>query len=416
MGSTLGLQEFINHKWLRGSNWESISNQTFPAPFKPDTSFDRCDVKNDELRENIHLHFQQKSIRPEDDAVFEEYRFRNQMYIVRADEPTELHQEFDLSTHARMSWEKGKRVSDTNVSTFRVENSLGRYRDGLCDSTVNRVVHSKDNGQNQFGCLFQQNSVLANLSKKDQLNSSRRIQSNDWKLNGEGMKYDTLTGPGISTHSQYQSQSQLQQLPHDINDLTVEITKTSNQPKFSYINRLAQSSNAQAMRPGEILSNLKDNVIAYSKSKKGLSQNISSVQSESDGMNCIARGIIDPRDQDFKNARPKLPNDKLNDNNDIAVTETARNQQQNVNYILQSLGLGRKFPNEEDVFVTHNQNPPVMNWGNHLLSSASIINSSSRSPTIAMSTVPHMDNPNGVEITHQTSKILSNSKNTEVNK
>ena len=62
------------HSWLGGFDWDKLISQSLPAPYKPDISFDRTDVKGENMRKAVYDHINSKSIAPTDQHHFQRYQ------------------------------------------------------------------------------------------------------------------------------------------------------------------------------------------------------------------------------------------------------------------------------------------------------------------------------------------------------
>lgn len=65
------------HSWLGGFDWDKLVTQSLAAPYRPDTSFDRTDVKGENMRKAVHEHINSKPI-----AITDQHHFhRSVQYI-----------------------------------------------------------------------------------------------------------------------------------------------------------------------------------------------------------------------------------------------------------------------------------------------------------------------------------------------
>ena len=71
LGSYRGMEEMKQHSWLGGFDWEKLIAQSLPAPYKPDVSFDRTDVKGENMRKAVYDHINSKTISPTDQYHFQ---------------------------------------------------------------------------------------------------------------------------------------------------------------------------------------------------------------------------------------------------------------------------------------------------------------------------------------------------------
>lgn len=67
------MEEMKQHSWLGGFDWEKLMAQSLPAPYKPDISFDRTDVKGENMRKAVCDHINSKPISSTDQYHFQRY-------------------------------------------------------------------------------------------------------------------------------------------------------------------------------------------------------------------------------------------------------------------------------------------------------------------------------------------------------